>query len=628
MTKNIISIKNLKKGFSEKIICENETFGIHEKDKIGLIGINGCGKTTLLKMLVGIESADEGTITFRKDITTGYLPQIPQLNPELSIYEQIYFSEKKEFHLIRKYYKILDELKSHQSKLNEEYQKLIKEMDAQNVWEIEIKAKSILSKLGFKDISQKIKILSGGQKRRVDLARVLMDDPDVLFLDEPTNHLDIDTIEWLQEYFRNYNGIIVFITHDRYFLDAVANKIMEIEKGKIRFYYGNYSYYLKKKEMESFALQRKEIRRTSQLKKELKWLQRGAKARTSKPKDHLDRVKELIDKSYLTNDSELDISFVNKRMGKTILEIHNVAKSYEKELFKNFSHIFQKNERIGIIGANGCGKTTLLKMITNEIKPDAGKIKAGMNTHFSYFKQDAGDFSKNKTVIEYIREFADNIRTSDGVLHSASEMLQKFLFDKKMQQNKISSLSGGEKKRLYLLRSLMFGSNFIILDEPTNDLDIKTLEILEDYLDAFKGCILVVSHDRFFLDRVVDYLFIFEEDRIVKFPGNYSDYLLVKRFREEKTKIQNTKKTKLLKTKIQKEKTTKLSYNEKRELEFLENEIEELEDRKIQLEKKIENEASSLSHLDFKSITDELKKIEDKLNKSSERWLELEEINL
>ena len=628
MTKNIISIKNLKKEFSEKIICENETFGIHEKDKIGLIGINGCGKTTLLKMLVGIESADEGTITFRKDITTGYLPQIPQLNPELSIYEQIYFSEKKEFHLIRKYYKILDELKSHQSKLNEEYQKLIKEMDAQNVWEIEIKAKSILSKLGFKDISQKIKILSGGQKRRVDLARVLMDDPDVLFLDEPTNHLDIDTIEWLQEYFRNYNGIIVFITHDRYFLDAVANKIMEIEKGKIRFYYGNYSYYLKKKEMESIDLQRKEIRRTSQLKKELKWLQRGAKARTSKPKDHLDRVKELIDKSYLTNDSELDISFVNKRMGKTILEIHNVAKSYEKELFKNFSHIFQKNERIGIIGANGCGKTTLLKMITNEIKPDAGKIKAGMNTHFSYFKQDAGDFSKNKTVIEYIREFADNIRTSDGVLHSASEMLQKFLFDKKMQQNKISSLSGGEKKRLYLLRSLMFGSNFIILDEPTNDLDIKTLEILEDYLDAFKGCILVVSHDRFFLDRVVDYLFIFEQDRIVKFPGNYSDYLLVKRFREEKTKIQNTKKTKLLKTKIQKEKTTKLSYNEKRELEFLENEIEELEDRKIQLEKKIENEASSLSHLDFKSITDELKKIEDKLNKSSERWLELEEINL
>ena len=541
MTKNIISIKNLKKEFSEKIICENETFGIHEKDKIGLIGINGCGKTTLLKMLVGIESADEGTITFRKDITNGYLPQIPQLNPELSIYEQIYFSEKKEFHLIRKYYKILDELKSHQSKLNEEYQKLIKEMDAQNVWEIEIKAKSILSKLGFKDISQKIKTLSGGQKRRVDLARVLMDDPDVLFLDEPTNHLDIDTIEWLQEYFRNYNGIIVFITHDRYFLDAVANKIMEIEKGKIRFYYGNYSYYLKKKEMESFALQRKEIRRTSQLKKELKWLQRGAKARTSKPKDHLDRVKELIDKSYLTNDSELDISFVNKRMGKTILEIHNVAKSYEKELFKNFSHIFQKNERIGIIGANGCGKTTLLKIITNEIKPDAGKIKAGMNTHFSYFKQDAGDFSKNKTVIEHIREFADNIRTSDGVLHSASEMLQKFLFDKKMQQNKISSLSGGEKKRLYLLRSLMFGSNFIILDEPTNDLDIKTLEILEDYLDAFKGCILVVSHDRFFLDRVVDYLFIFEEDRIVKFPGNYSDYLLVKRFREEKTKIQNTK---------------------------------------------------------------------------------------
>ena len=545
MAKNIISIKNLKKAFSEKTICENETFGIHEKDKIGLIGINGCGKTTLLKMLVGTESPDDGTITFRKNIKTAYLPQIPQLNPELSIYEQIYFSDKKEFVLIRKYYKILEDIKSHTSKLNEEYQKIIKEMDAKNVWEIETKAKSILTRLGFKDISLKIKILSGGQKRRVDLARVMMDDPDVLFLDEPTNHLDIDTIEWLQEYFQNYNGIIIFVTHDRYFLDAVSNKIMDIEKGNIRFYNGNYSYYLKKKEMEFIDLQRKEIRKSSQLKKELKWLQRGAKARTSKPKDHIDRVKELIDKSYLTNDSELGISFVNKRMGKTILEIHNVTKSYDQELFSNFSHIFQKNERIGIIGANGCGKTTLLKLITDEIKADEGKVKAGMNTHFSYFKQEAGEFEKDHTVIEYIREFTDNIRTSDGVLHSASEMLRKFLFDKKMQQNKINSLSGGEKKRLYLLRSLMFGSNFIILDEPTNDLDIKTLEILEDYLDAFKGCILVVSHDRFFLDRVVDYLFIFEEHRIIKFPGNYSDYLIVKRFREEKTKIQKSQKDKI-----------------------------------------------------------------------------------
>jgi len=627
MTKNIISIKNLKKRFSEKIICENETFGIHEKDKIGLIGVNGCGKTTLLKMLVGIESPDEGTITFRKDITIDYLPQIPRLNPELSIYEQIYFSDKREFILIRKYYKILHELKSNPSDCDEEYRDIIKEMDAANAWEIETKAKSILTKLGFNDISQKIKILSGGKKRRVDLARVLMDEPDVLILDEPTNHLDIDTIEWLQEYFRNYNGIIIFVTHDRYFLDAVSNKIMDIELGKIRFYYGNYSYYLKKKQMEFIDLQRKEIRRTSQLKKELKWLQRGAKARTSKPKDHLDRVQELIDKSYLSHNSELDISFVNKRIGKTILEIHSITKSYEKVLFKDFSHIFQKNERIGIIGANGCGKTTLLKLITNEIQPDEGKIKAGMNTFFSYFKQEAGEFEKDETVLEYIREFADNIRTSDGVLHSASEMLQKFLFNKKMQQNKIKSLSGGEKNRLYLLRSLMFGSNFIILDEPTNDLDLKTLEILEDYLDAFKGCILVVSHDRFFLDRVVDYLFIFEEDRIVKFPGNYSDHLLVKRFRSEYTKIQNTKKTKISKKKDQNKKTTKLSYKEKRELELLENEIEQFERRKSELEKKIDEETSTLSFLDYKSIADEMKEIEEKLNKFSTRWLELEEKN-
>ena len=623
--KNIISIKNLKKSFSGKIISEDETFGIHEKDKIGLIGINGCGKSTLLKMLVGIEFADEGSITFRKDTKVGYLPQIPELDTELSIYEQIYYSDKEEFFLLRKYYKILDEHKTDSTGFDVEYQKLIKEMDAKGVWEIETKAKSILSRLGFEDISQKIRILSGGQKRRVDLARVLMDDPNVLILDEPTNHLDIDTIEWLQEYFLNYKGIIIFVTHDRYFLDVVSNKIMDIENGKIRFYNGNYSSYLKKKEMETIDLQRKEIRRSSQLKKELKWLQRGAKARTSKPKDHLDRVKELIDKSYLTNDSELDISFVNKRLGKTILEIQNVSKSYDKELFANFSHIFQKNERIGIIGANGCGKTTLLKLITEEAESDSGKIKVGMNTHFSYFKQEADEFDRNISVIEYIREYADNIRTSDGNLHSASEMLQKFLFNKKMQQNKIRSLSGGEKKRLYLLRSLMFGSNFIILDEPTNDLDIKTLEILEDYLDAFKGCILVVSHDRFFLDRVVDYLFIFEEDRIIKFPGNYSDFLLVKRFREEKAKLQNSNKTKLSKTIIQKRQAVKFSYKDKRELEFIEQEITKLESRKTELEKKIESEASSLSHLDFKNISVEIDEIDSKLTNITERWMELEE---
>ena len=606
INKNVISVENLYKEFPGKIICENETFGIHENDKIGLIGINGCGKSTLLKMLADTESPDSGKITFRNNIKIGFLPQIPDLNPEFSIYEQIYQSDHPAFALLREFHK------------NGGQTGTAEKIEAIDGWKIEQKAKSYLTKLGFDDLDKKIGLLSGGQKRRVDLARVLMDEPDILILDEPTNHLDIDTIEWLQNYFAEYKGIILFVTHDRYFLDTVSNKIMEIEKGKFRFITGNYTHYLKQKEILLVDENRKETRRKAQLKKEMKWLMRGARARTSKPKNHLDRVKELIDKSYLSNDAEMDISFVNKRLGKSILEINSVSKSYDKTLFSNFSHIFQKNERIGIIGANGCGKTTLLKLITKEAEAETGKIKVGMNTSFSYFKQEVDDFSKNISVIDYIRSFAENIRTTDGVQHSAKEMLQRFLFDGKMQQNKISSLSGGEKKRLYLLKSLMFGSNFIILDEPTNDLDIKTLEILEDYLDAFKGCILVVSHDRFFLDRVTDYLFIFEEEGIRKFPGNYSDYLLVKRFKKE---VKQSGKPE----KIREKTKAKLSFNEKRELESLETEIPKLENELVNLDKKIEEEAANLKAEDFKEITTRQHEIEKKLEEFTERWCELED---
>lgn len=627
MNKNIVSVKNLHKEFPGKIICENETFGIFEGDKIGILGVNGCGKTTFLKMLTQLEFPDSGEIVFRNDIKISYLPQIPELNPQFTIYEQIYFSDEKEFKLLREYHKLSEKLeKNYSAELEKKRQFLIKQIDAADGWDIERKAKSFLNKLGFENLSLKIETLSGGEKRRIDLARVLMNKPDLLILDEPTNHLDIETIEWLQEYLSDYSGTIIFVTHDRYFLDVVSNKIMNMENGKIRFYKGNYSFYLRQKELELTDLQRKETRRTAQLKKEMKWLQRGARARTSKPKNHIERVKELLSKSYLTADNELDISFQTKRMGKTILELHNVGKEFRgKQLFRNFSHIFQKNERIGIIGANGCGKTTLLKLITGEEKPSSGNIKVGKNTHFAYYKQQQENFPKNASILDYIRDFSENIRTEDGNLHSASEMLRKFLFDKKMQQNKISSLSGGEKKRLYLLRSLMFGSNFIILDEPTNDLDIRTLEILEDYLDAFKGCLLIVSHDRFFLDRVVDYLFIFEDNEIIKFPGNYSDYLLVKRFRNEEKKEKRLRKSAV--SKPRKKETKKLSFNEKRELDQIEKNISELEERKSELENKIETEAANLSHTEFAEISSELEKIEKNLNKLTERWLELEEKN-
>ena len=625
--KNIISFEEIQKEFPGKKIIEKVSFGIHENEKIGLIGVNGCGKSTFLKILTGEEYLDSGKITFRSKIKVSYLPQIPKLNMNFSIFEQIYHSDNEKFALLRQYHKISrDFANNNNPALYQKQQDIIQQIDRREAWEIEIKAKSYLSKLGFNSFEKKIDNLSGGQKRRIDLARVLMEESDVLVLDEPTNHLDMDTIEWMQDFLKNYPGVVIFVTHDRYFLDDVSSRIMEIENAKIRFYDGNYSEYIKQKEMQGIDLQRKETRRKAQLQKELKRLKRGAKARTSKPKNHVDRVKELIDKSYLSESKELNISFQTHRLGKTILEAKSVSKKYDKKLFENFTHIFQKKERIGIIGKNGSGKTTLLKLLTNEIKPDKGKIKVGVNTKFAYFKQNIQDFDDNMTVFEYIAQFAEKIRTKDGTLHSAAEMLEKFLFDPKMQRSKLSTLSGGEKKRLYLLRSLMFGSNFLILDEPTNDLDIKTLEILEDYLDSFNGCLLVVSHDRYFLDRVIDYLFILENNKINKFSGNYSDYLLVKRFREAEEKKYKKEKSKANKNISKSTKTkTKLSYHEKRELKKIEKQIETLENKKSELNSTIETKAASLSPMDFQDITNSIKEINTKLDELLLRWTELEE---
>ncbi len=630
MTKNIISIEKLCKSYSEKVICQDSSFGIHENDKIGLIGINGCGKSTMLKMLTGRETADEGSIVIRNNTKIAYLPQIPEIDDKLSVYEQLYFSNNPKPKLLRHYHQIEDEMKRPGAKLADliaEQQRLMTDIDAQQVWGIEIITRKFLNIMGFNDLNIKTGILSGGQKRRLDLARVLMDNPDVLFLDEPTNHLDVDIIEWLQLYLSEYKGVIVFVTHDRYFLDAVSNRMMEMENGKINFYDGNYAYYLQKKEFDLLDLERKATRRKSQLKKEIKWLNRGAQARTSKPKNHIDHVKELIDKSYLVSNAELDISFTTKRLGKTILELKSVAKSYEeKHLFRGFTHVFQKLERIGIIGANGCGKTTLLRLITGEEESDEGKVKAGINTKFAYFRQEERNFEPEQKVIDYIRDYAEHIRSKDGVLHSASEMLEKFLFDGKLQQSKLKSLSGGEKKRLYLLSSLMFGANFIILDEPTNDLDIKTLEILEDYLDAFQGCILTVSHDRYFLDRVVDFLFVFTDKGIIKFPGNYSDYLLVKRFQESENREVKAQFDISGSRNRSSDKPKYLGYIQKRELEEIEAKIHEFELMRIELERQISEEAAKMNAEDFRRNTKEQHRINEYIANLEERWLKLSEI--
>ncbi|PKN79867.1 MAG: hypothetical protein CVU48_03930 [Candidatus Cloacimonetes bacterium HGW-Cloacimonetes-1] len=582
----LVTIDNISKQIGDKTIISESTFGIHQYDKIGLIGVNGSGKTTLLTMIAGLTDPSGGTITFRNNTKLGYLPQNPIVNPELTVFQHV--------------------LPDHPDHIEEDY-----------------KYKSILTQLGLTEFDKKFIYLSGGQKRKADIARVLVSEPDLYILDEPTNHLDLDTIEWLQDYLLSIKKTIIFVTHDRYFLDSVCNKILEIENNNLFVYSGNYSTFVKGKMQREIDIERKDTRRKAQLKKELEWLNRGAQARTSKPKHHVEKVKELLSKSYLISNAELNISFQTDRLGKTILELHKIAKSYNgNELFRDVEHNFQPRERIGVIGDNGCGKTTLLRIITGDEDPDIGNIKAGVNTHFAYYRQDEDSFDPKLSVYDYIAQYAEVIRTKDGTKFTATEMLKRFLFDGKMQQMKLESLSGGERKRLYLLKSLMFGANFIIMDEPTNDLDIRTLEILEDYLDAFDGCLLIVSHDRFFLDRTVDYLFIFENGIMRKFAGNYSDYLLVKRF--EKAEIEDLQ-NKLI---VQRPKRAKkgLNYNEQQELKRLEAEISYMEGRMAELDAKITEEARTLSHEDFSRISHEIQELTDKLENILDRWAELDDI--
>lgn len=579
----ILTLEDVSCLYGDKTIIKDVSFGIHAGDKIGIVGINGSGKTTLLRILSTRQKPNTGKITPRKQLKIGYLEQDVDFLPNLTVLQHTIPAD---------------------GEIKEDYF-----------------YKTLLSKLGINDYAQLVGTLSGGQRRKADLARVLAMEPDLLVLDEPTNHLDLDTIEWLQNYLASINKAVLFVTHDRYFLDAVCTKIIEIERTKLYYYDGNYSDYVRGKLIRTGDQERKETRRMSQLKKELDWLSRGAKARTSKPKNHVDRVKELLSKSYLISNQELEISFQTDRLGKTILELHQLSKSYgSRSLFEGIDHNFQALERIGIIGANGCGKTTLLKMITGETEPDIGAIKIGLNTHFAYYKQEEDSFDPNKSVYEYIAQYAETIKMADGTKTSASEMLQRFLFDGKMQQTKLSALSGGERKRLYLLKSLMFGANFIIMDEPTNDLDIRSLEILEDYLDAFRGCLLIVSHDRFFLDRVVDYLFIFENGKLRKFAGNYSDYLLVKRFEQEE--IEERKSPIVMRPK----KISKgLNYNEQREFNSLEKEISAIELRLSELEAGLSEGSVSLTHSDYQQISQEMQELEEKHLKLLDRWLELSE---
>lgn len=615
---NIINIQNISKSFSERPLIENTSLAIRENDKIGFIGLNGTGKTTLLKIIAGVLEADSGEITKASTINIEYLPQNIEFDLEMTILEQVFKSNSDNIKLVKKYREALGK----EVVSNKEILDLSQEMDRKNAWTLESEAKTVLTQLGIRNFKEKIKNLSGGQRKRVALASSLINPADLLILDEPTNHLDNTTIEWLETYLLNRKGALLMITHDRYFLDKIVNQIIELDRGKLYSYNGNYNYYLEKKlEREEMAMS-SERKRESLLRKELAWMKQGAKARSTKQKARIERYHELKNRQTDLTNEKLDISVGTRRLGRKIIEVKNIEKSFGKnKVINNFSFTLLRDDRIGILGDNGSGKSTLMNIITGRIKPDKGIIDIGETVKIGYFTQETEYIDDNIRAIEYIRKGGEFIQTSEGEKISASQMMEKFLFPKEEQWTPLEKLSGGEKRRLYLLRILMEAPNILLLDEPTNDLDINTLTVLEDYIENFSGAVIVISHDRYLLNKVVDRVFVFGDNGHIKeYTGNY-DY-----FKEQSVLIykDKTKEVKSIKAERKNEKPLKFSYNEQREWERIDSIIEDLEKEIIYIEEKMIKASSEYSKL--QDLMGEKEKVEIKLNEKMERWLYLNEL--
>lgn len=614
---NYASIENISKSFGERIIFKDLSFGINEGQKIGLIAKNGTGKTSLLKILSGEDQPDQGEVNYRKSIKTAFLPQEPNLNPNLSIEETIFASDNEVLKIINQYEKALKNPED-----TESMQKAFDLMEAKQAWDFETTYKQILFQLKLDDLEKQVKYLSGGQKKRLALATVLLDKPDLLILDEPTNHLDLEMIEWLESFFKKENFTLFMVTHDRYFLERVCNEIIELEDGQLYNYKGNYSYYLDKKEAR-IEVEKTNTDKAKQLyKKELDWMRRQPKARTTKSKSRIDDFSEIKAKaSKRRKDHVVQLEINMERLGNKVVELHNISKSYEeKELFNKFSYNFQPGERLGIIGKNGTGKSTFLNTLTGAIKPDAGKIVIGETIKFGYYTQKGIQAKENQKVIDVIREFGDYIPLKKGRQISAQQLLERFLFDRKKQYDYVEKLSGGERKRLYLCTVLIQNPNFLILDEPTNDLDIVTLNVLENFLLDFPGCLIVVSHDRYFMDKIVDHLFVFRGKGVIEdFPGNYSDYRVYEESApketastEKESKPKNDWKTS--------NEEKKLTYNEQKEYKKLERDIAKLEKEKEKLHQEFLNE---LTEEEIKDKSIALQKLEDSIEEKTERWFDL-----
>ena len=628
---NILSLENVSKNYGVKPLFENVTIGLEDNDKIGIIGANGSGKTTLLKVIDETEEPDTGRVVRANGKTLAFLSQNPPFDENATILETIFAASGGVIGLLRDYETAchdLDRNGGNDEKLLEKISELQHQLESNGGWEIETNARNILSSLGICDTTAKMRTLSGGQRKRVALAHELIVKPDVLILDEPTNHLDADTIEWLEDYLKRYAGALLLVTHDRYFLDRVTNRIFEIDRGSVQSFAGNYAYYLEKKEEQEISRATESHKREQLIKKELAWLRRGAKARTRKSKARVDAAHELINQPKEAAKSEIDIAVGSQRLGSRVVELHDISKSYNgRKLINDFTYILKRDDRIGVIGANGAGKTTLLEIITNRIKPDAGTVEIGQTVVIGYYDQESRALNEEQRVIDYVREMAEYVQTVDGKQITASQMLEKFLFPPAAQYSLIAKLSGGERRRLYLLRVLMSAPNVLLLDEPTNDLDIPTLMALEEYLDDFPGALIVVSHDRYFLDRTIDRVFKFEnEGRLREYPGDYSAYLEIKERENVEKSDAEQKKSAINQPKIADQDSDaprKLSYKENRELETLEAGIAAAEKRQAEIETQLNLYASDAGKLN--ELFTEQQKLFERLDRDLERWAELSE---
>jgi ATP-binding cassette subfamily F protein uup len=615
---NYLNVENISKSYGELNLFEDLSFSIHKDQKIAFVAKNGTGKTSILNILSGKDSPDTGQIIYRKGLRTTFLSQEPTLDQSLSIEETILKSENPILKVINTYHEALENPED--SNL---YQTAFDDMERYQAWDFETQYTQILFRLKLENLDQKVSELSGGQQKRLALANTLLSKPDLLILDEPTNHLDLEMIEWLESFFAKENITLFMVTHDRYFLERVCSEIIELDEGCIYNYKGNYSYYLEKKE-ERIEREAIETNKSKQLyKKELGWMRRQPKARTTKSKSRIDDFYEIKERaSKRRNDHEVQLEINMERLGSKILEIYKVSKAFEeKVILDKFEYVFQRGERIGIIGKNGTGKSTFLNMITGGLKPDSGKIIQGETIKFGYYTQDGIKPKPMQKVIDVVREFGDYIPLTKGKQISAQQLLERFLFSRKKQYDFVEKLSGGERKRLYLCTVLIQNPNFLILDEPTNDLDIVTLNVLENFLLDFPGCLLVVSHDRYFMDKIVDHLFVFRGEGVVEdFPGNYSDF----RTYEDSTPVTSEpKKTTTSKAAIESQSEAKLSFNEQKELNNLESKLKSLEFDKKEIEAKF-----LVPEIDMDTIgalSDELKTLNEVIEEKEMRWLELNE---